>query len=350
MFGAAKEEHMSRKFLSAILALVVAALACNLPGGGAPTVDPAFIFTAAALTVDAASQGTPEQAPTQANPAPSLPEAASVTPPSPQPGATNTTQPCNLATFVADVTIPDNTEIVVNKPFTKTWRLKNVGTCAWTSGYQLVFDGGDVMSGPAAQTLTNGTVAPGQTVDVSVNLIAPASPGTYRGNWKLRDPGGVIFSLTTGNPFWVQIKAVKAGGSLPDWPTLKKGSTGAEVYALQYLLNDLGYALTVDGILGNKTRQAVEDFQQDKGLKVDGIVGAKTWAKLVQGAQVSNGSSGDDVRAAQYLLANKYGYGIAIDGLFGAKTREAVIDFQKKKNLDADGIVGPQTWQALISY
>ena len=120
--------------------------------------------------------------------------------------ATNTPIPCNQAKFIKDVSVPDGTKIPVGTSFTKTWRLRNIGSCTWTSSYQLIFDHGDQMNAPATQPLS-GNVAPGQEVDISVNLVAPASPGTYQGFFLLRDAGGVVFGVSTG-AFWVKIKAV----------------------------------------------------------------------------------------------------------------------------------------------
>jgi len=52
------------------------------------------------------------------------------------------------------------------------------------------------------------TVAPGQTVDISVEMTAPATPGKYTGNWKLRNDKGTVFGLgsTLDKPFYVQIE------------------------------------------------------------------------------------------------------------------------------------------------
>jgi hypothetical protein len=96
--------------------------------------------------------------------------------------------------------------------FVKTWRIKNNGSCTWTSGYALVFYSGDAMSGPASSPITNGTIPPGSTVDISVTLIAPTTPGTYKGNWRLRNAGGAIFGIgnNADQSFWVQIKSVAA--------------------------------------------------------------------------------------------------------------------------------------------
>ena len=338
------------KFKIVVSIVLIAALisACNLPAG-TPESNEGIIFTLAAQTITAAAQGngtTPVPQSGSATTPPPVSAATTQAPPSAQGTITITvtSQPCNMASFVDDVTIKDNTNITVSTGFTKTWRLKNVGSCTWTSGYQLVFDSGDQMGGPGSQQLTNGTVAPGQTIDVSVNLVAPSNPGTYKGNWKLKEPGGAVFGLSTG-PFWVQIKAVGAGQS--DYPTFKKGDTGVEVYAIQYLLIARGFNLGADGIFGNETQTRVEDFQTQNNLSEDGIVGSVTWKALI--IQVQQGKSGEEVRAVQKLLKDKFGYNIAVDGIFGPATTNAVKDFQSDKGLTADGIVGPLTWQKLIN-
>ncbi len=317
-----------------ILILVLLVSACNLPGGAPPNAD-GLIFTQAAQTVTAAASGS---TPTVTSTLLATATIAAVS------TATNTPVPCNQASFVSDITVPDNTSITVNDGFTKTWKLKNVGSCTWTSGYQLVFDSGDQMGGPASQQLTAGTVAPNGTIDVSVNLVAPGAPGTYKGNWKIREPGGAVFGLSTG-PFWVQIKATAVPQA--DWPTYETGDTGSEVFAIQYLLKARGYNLNADGTFGPITQSRVEDFQTDKNLSEDGIVGPETWEALI--IQVNQGDTGPEVSAVQKLLKDKFGYNIAVDGNFGPATANAVKDFQSDNGLDVDGIVGPDTWKELIS-
>lgn len=340
---------MNKRFAAFFVLLIFILTACNLPSSTPPPQDDFdMVSTLAALTVQAsigqnqptATTGTGVQ-PTSAQEQGSAPTATSQPPQPGQPTATS--QPCNRASFVEDITIPDNTPITVGKAFTKTWKLKNVGSCTWTSGYLLIFDSGDQMSGPASQQLTNGTVAPGQTLEVSVNLIAPNSPGTYKGNWKLKDSSGVIFALSTG-PFWVQVKATTA----PDWPTLKKGDSGDEVYAIQYLLVHHGQTPAVDGIFGVETQNEVEDFQTLKNLAEDGIVGTETWQALI--VTVKQGDSGPAARAVQQLLKSKFGFNtVNVDGIFGPVTAQAVKDFQALKGIASDGIVGPVTWQKLIN-
>jgi hypothetical protein len=120
--------------------------------------------------------------------------------------------------------VPDGTVFAPGITFSKTWRLKNVGTCTWTTGYSLMFDSGEKMGGPDAVTLPQ-SVAPGQTVDLSLNLTAPATAGTYRGYWKLRNANGVPFGMGTAGtqPWWVEIRvsgtrAVAASATLASSP------------------------------------------------------------------------------------------------------------------------------------
>src|SRR5215207_5902999 len=79
---------------------------------------------------------------------------------------------CDHAQFVSDVTAPDGSSFAPGAGFTKTWRFLNIGTCAWTTSYNLVWVGGDPMGAPPSVTLPM-DVPPGQTVDMSVNLTAP---------------------------------------------------------------------------------------------------------------------------------------------------------------------------------
>src|SRR5574340_1851 len=114
--------------------------------------------------------------------------------------------PCNSAGFVKDVTVSDGTEYTAGAKFIKTWRLVNNGTCTWTTDYDIVFSEGSAMGAPASVPLKN-NVKPGETVDVSVDMVAPSSSGTYKSTWLLRDAGDKLFGLGGGKiGFWVSIK------------------------------------------------------------------------------------------------------------------------------------------------
>jgi hypothetical protein len=140
-----------------------------------------------------------------------VPPTATSLPPTNTPLPTSASY-CDWVSFVKDVSIPDGTTFGPGETFTKTWRLKNRGTCAWTSDYMLVFTGGSSMGGTTAVRLP-GYVAPGGTVDVSVTLTAPGTPGRYTGYWSLRNPSGVIFGYgdKADKAFYVDIKVKDLG-------------------------------------------------------------------------------------------------------------------------------------------
>jgi hypothetical protein len=125
-----------------------------------------------------------------------------------------------------DVTVPDDTQFTAGTSFVKTWRLVNIGTCTWTTGYALVYFSGEKMGGPDVVPL-NSNVAPGQVVDLTVNLTAPSTPGTYQGNWLLRNPGGTLFGIgPEGNAFfWVKIIVPGGEGTPSVTPSLTPNGT-----------------------------------------------------------------------------------------------------------------------------
>ncbi|MBV6396857.1 MAG: hypothetical protein HFACDABA_02459 [Anaerolineales bacterium] len=150
----------------------------------------------------------PAPTPTPVGPAPTFT-------PTLTPSPTPTLPPaaaCDKAEFVADVTIPDGTTLAPGQAFTKTWRLKNIGTCTWTPSYSLAFVSGELMGGAASSALTS-TVPPGATVDLSAYLTAPSASGAHEGSWMLRNSSGGFFGIGASgtSPFWVRINV--SGGS-----------------------------------------------------------------------------------------------------------------------------------------
>lgn len=139
------------------------------------------------------------------------------------------------------------------------------------------------------------------------------------------------------------------GGQVPSpgvsWPILQSGSKGADVRSAQQLLTARGYTVEADGVFGPKSRSAVIRFQKSRSLAADGVIGANTWSKLIK--TVQSGSSGQTVKAAQTQL-KVYGYNLAVDGRFGSKTKSAATAFQKSHHLQVDGVIGPNTWRALL--
>lgn len=136
------------------------------------------------------------------------------------------------------------------------------------------------------------------------------------------------------------------------YPLLRNGDRGNFVYLLQFILNEYGYNLSVDGIFGTRTLNAVRDFQRNNSLSVDGIVGNNTWKTLLTLPPyplLKENYRGAYVKFLQQLLeSNLYPVG-NIDGIFGSRTLNAVKAFQQANGLTVDGIVGNNTWNALTN-
>ena len=187
-----------------------------------------------------------------------------------------------------------------------------------------------VVESTASQTPTHSPTSPEIVLAdtaTSPPLPAPTKPGTAQ------------ISEPTETPYVV-----------PDWPLVRRGDKGPLVYAIQHLLRSHGYNLSVDGLFGTETRQQVLNFQLAKNLDTDGIVGPQTWTALIQGKNVKVGSTGQAVRAVQRLLRDRLGYNeIVVDGDFGPITDNVIVALQNAYDLTPDGIVGPQTWKALVA-
>ncbi len=193
----------SNHLLLAISVLGIALMACSTQAAGIPVSGVDAIGTAAAQTV-AVQLGTILPGSTTGASTPATPAAA---PTSTSPGAASPTPICDQAMFISE-TVPDGTTFPPGATFTKSWRLKNTGECTWTTSYAIVFDSGNALDAPSSVPLS-GSVTPGQEVDLSANMKAPSTPGTYTGYWRLRNASGVLFGLGASNGnFWVKIKVL----------------------------------------------------------------------------------------------------------------------------------------------
>ncbi len=192
-----------------------------------------------------------------------------------------------------------------------------------------------------------------------------------------------LFSLSVdgviGEATWNKIVEIKDAVSADAYAgtLLRYGSSGAQVRKLQERLNLVrNYysgipALSEDGIFGYNTQNAVIAYQRAKGLSQDGIVGRNTWNALIgdyylyydgteprtepyPGTLLRVGSSGSDVLKMQrYLniISDVYtSIGrLTPDGIFGSRTRASVQTFQRIFGLSPDGIIGPLTWDKIVS-
>ncbi|MFN8404543.1 MAG: NBR1-Ig-like domain-containing protein [Anaerolineales bacterium] len=124
---------------------------------------------------------------------------------------TNVANCVNSASFVADVTIPDYSDLPASSTFTKTWRIKNTGTCIWGPDYTVSHYSEEAMGAPTSWSLS--VTYPGETADISLNLIAPSSNGRHRGNFVIKNPEGKIMSVDSDSRLWLIINVTGATAS-----------------------------------------------------------------------------------------------------------------------------------------
>lgn len=184
--------------------LVLASMLLSACGLGSEEANQNAVNTAVAKTLGAITTQLAEKQ--ESTPVPSVaatksePTAVPATA-TPLPTATPSITPtklqgtCDYAAYVADITIPDGTMIPPNTNFTKTWSIKNIGNCVWTTDYKLVFVGGSLMGSRESVPLTSKPVLPGETVHVSVNLTTPLEMKRYFSYWKLMNASGQIFGI-----------------------------------------------------------------------------------------------------------------------------------------------------------
>jgi hypothetical protein len=203
--------------LTVILTLVLVACKSRSATPTPTYANPDPLRTAARQTADARleadRQKIPTDTPVTPTPTPDATQTAIVLQVTLTPAATLT--PTGTPTLVGKddsaftfkETIPDGTSFSPGATFTKTWQFLNTGTTTWTTQYALVFVSGDRMKGAESVSVPIG-VPPEQSIEISVDMVAPSDAGTYKGYWRLRNSAGQFF----GEQVFVEIKVVVPGG------------------------------------------------------------------------------------------------------------------------------------------
>ncbi|QYK50103.1 MAG: hypothetical protein KF701_06815 [Anaerolineales bacterium] len=212
------------RILGALFAAGLLLAACRAPSpeSHAPTLDLNALYTQVAGTLVAQGQqpaaATNTPAPTQtpfvvtATPTntPNVPVPTNTSAPTTKPPTAVPAVGCYQAYFVADVTVPDNTQMSKGNTFTKTWRIRNNGTCAWSSDFDIVYQSGTNLAGSSVYDIPK-HVNPGETVEISIPMTAPNSDGTFKSSWMIKAPNGYTFGVnghanSVGVPFFALIR------------------------------------------------------------------------------------------------------------------------------------------------
>ncbi len=212
------------RWLGICIVAAIALWGCGSPSTGTtPTVSVDAIYTAAIQTFQAQQATelamTPPTATASPSPIPTQP-ALSPFPSIVFSTATSGGGPsaCDNAGYVADVTIPDGTNMAPGQGFEKKWKLQNTGSCTWSTSYQLAFSSGALMGG--APSFIKVPVPPGNQADVAVQLTAPTTAGSYTGTWRMQNANGQAF----GNFITVVITVGSSSATVTPGPSPTPGS------------------------------------------------------------------------------------------------------------------------------
>ncbi|MBT3321708.1 MAG: hypothetical protein HN392_05430 [Anaerolineae bacterium] len=199
---------MNKKVFPLILLMALSLSAC---GTATPTATAVATEEPPTATLLAATEAPTEVPLVTETP---LVTAIPVDPPTSAPTATlpppvNAADCTNLGKFISDVTIPDNSEVNIGEAFTKIWRIQNTGTCIWWEGYSVAhYSEG---SFDAAETTPLPRTNPGETADISVDLVSPELAGFYRGNFVVQNPLGLYMEIEGDSRLWLIFNAVDNG-------------------------------------------------------------------------------------------------------------------------------------------
>lgn len=209
---------MRLKLFSTILLAAILIAACGPSATPSePTPDVVAVRTSAASTVVSqftltAAAFTPTSAPVVET---DTPEATATETSPPVAEVTNaegtTVALCDKYAWdpaTVDINVPDNTVMSPGQQFIKTWKIKNIGTCTWGEGYELVFSYSSLPDDDALEGVAQplgAAIASQQEVEVSVQFTAPDLPGTYFSVWTMENPAGIAFSGNDNKSLYVQI-------------------------------------------------------------------------------------------------------------------------------------------------
>lgn len=209
--------------------------------------------------------------------------------------------------------------------------------------------------GPAQPSVMR-YVDAGQTLDFTLYSPPLGATGYLSVKWTVTGDDGRNVEKTDTNVLHClspgEVPGETPGGWVPNMPMLYGGHSGEYVLLLQQRLRDLGYDPGgIDGQFGIRTETAVKDYQQAKGLSIDGVVGPLTWRALLspppQFPVLRSGSTGPYVFFLQRRLRDK-GYTVQIDGVFGANTQAVLRSFQESHGLSPTGVLDDDDWFSLF--
>lgn len=231
----------------------------------------------------------------------------------------------NSASFVADVTIPDNTEILGGEVFTKTWRIMNTGTCIWASDYTLSYYSDEQMNAPASVPLP--VTYPGQTADISVGLTAPNAIGTHRANFVIKNPAGLIMKINEDSRLWLIINVrttaaataaptatTAAGAPVPTATTSSSSEGGFANVSCSYAIDQLKLIDVINAVNAYRVQSGLPDYTVNTQL----VRAAQAHANDMACNQIFTHTGSDGSTIQSRIAASGYTAAFASENVYGS--------------------------------
>jgi uncharacterized protein YkwD len=250
--------------------------------------------------------------------------------------------------MIADVTVPDDSQMSKGQTFTKTWRFMNNGKCNW-SGYMITFVAGDRMASPDTAPVPD--TEAGKTVDVSVQLTAPSADGSYTGFYELKKANGETLAIGIEKSFWVKIligNAVAAPVAtiaitpISGVPTVKVQGPASCSYS-----TSSSYQIEIANLINNARAQA-------------GLPALTVNAQLTAAAQLHSidqachglisHSGSDGSSPSQRIAAAGYAASRASEIIYGSGYPQAAFDWWMNDQVHRDEILNPSVTEMGVGY
>jgi uncharacterized protein YkwD len=328
------EVFMRKKLLVVCLFVVLMTSACGTRSP-AETAAPTVTETRAATAMEAPTVIT------TATETPSAQASATATPETPIP--TNSPDCTNSAAFVADVTIADNDIVPAGTSFTKTWRVRNTGTCIWGPGYTLSHYSDETMLAPASVPLS--VTLPNQTVDISVDLTASSADGKHTAFFVIKNPAGLIMKIDNDSRLWVAINVSSQVAAATQ--SVTTGQAAAVTQSPGSIPVTGGFAkvtcaFTTDAAKVTDTVNALNAYRVQNGLPAYTVNEMLTRAATAQANDMAcnklsahNGSDGSTPTTR--VAASGYNASSATENVYGSYpplSGQVVVDWWKNDKTD----------------
>ena len=254
------------------------------------------------------------------------------------------------AVLLRDVTIQDNTQVKPNEKFTKTWEFQNTGTCPWIN-YTLIFAAGDQMgaplSAPIADTVSN------DKVQVSVELTAPASNGTYTGYFTLHNSADKIVMIGAEKTFWVKVivgsgaTATIAPGTSPTQTTGSTTTGGSGGSANCNYTQNAGYV--------NQIASLINAERANAGLPALAINSQLAAAAQSHAADMAcnnkiSHTGSDGSSAYSRVLSSGYSGSFSEEIIYGGGGPQAAISWWMSDQIHRDAILKANSTEMGVGY